>query len=203
MLDVLGQDYIRTARTFGLAERLILWRLALRNAMPTTLTVSGLSLAYLSRALLRRDRLQLAWHRAVSRRRRCSISTTRRSWGSRCSGRPSSSLSTSSSTSCRQSSTHGSGSSERQPRLPGAAPRSVPLDRDAVARVAQLAARSGSTPRRDRDHAPHLRRARSTPPGALTPRRGGVKPTSRPATWRRARSTRSAPTTSAATSSAG
>jgi peptide/nickel transport system permease protein len=47
MLDVLGQDYIRTARTFGLAERLILWRLALRNAMPTTLTVSGLSLAYL------------------------------------------------------------------------------------------------------------------------------------------------------------
>ena len=47
MLDVLGQDYIRTARTFGLSERLVLWRLALRNAMPTTLTVSGLSLAYL------------------------------------------------------------------------------------------------------------------------------------------------------------
>jgi ABC-type dipeptide/oligopeptide/nickel transport system permease component len=47
MLDVLGQDYIRTARTFGLGERLVLWRLALRNAMPTTLTVSGLSLAYL------------------------------------------------------------------------------------------------------------------------------------------------------------
>jgi len=47
MLDVLGQDYIRTARTFGIGERLVLWRLALRNAMPTTLTVSGLSLAYL------------------------------------------------------------------------------------------------------------------------------------------------------------
>ena len=47
MLDVLGQDYVRTARTFGLSERLVLWRLALRNAMPTTLTVSGLSLAYL------------------------------------------------------------------------------------------------------------------------------------------------------------
>ncbi len=47
MLDVLGQDYIRTARTFGLAERLVLWRFALRNALPTTLTVSGLSLAYL------------------------------------------------------------------------------------------------------------------------------------------------------------
>ena len=47
MLDVLGQDYVRTARTFGLSERLVLWRLALRNALPTTLTVSGLSLAYL------------------------------------------------------------------------------------------------------------------------------------------------------------
>lgn len=47
MLDVLSQDYVRTARTFGLSERLVLWRLALRNAMPTTLTVSGLSLAYL------------------------------------------------------------------------------------------------------------------------------------------------------------
>ena len=47
MLDVLSQDYVRTARTFGLSERIVLWRLALRNAMPTTLTVSGLSLAYL------------------------------------------------------------------------------------------------------------------------------------------------------------
>lgn len=47
MLDVLAQDYIRTARAFGLSDRLVLWRLALRNAMPTTLTVSGLSLAYL------------------------------------------------------------------------------------------------------------------------------------------------------------
>lgn len=47
MLDVLGQDYIRTARTFGLSERLVVWRLALRNAFPPTLTVVGLSLAYL------------------------------------------------------------------------------------------------------------------------------------------------------------
>ena len=47
MLDVLGQDYVRTARTFGLGERLVLWRLALRNAIPSTLTVVGLSLAYL------------------------------------------------------------------------------------------------------------------------------------------------------------
>jgi ABC-type dipeptide/oligopeptide/nickel transport system permease component len=47
MLDVLGQDYIRTARTFGLSERVVVWRLALRNAFPPTLTVIGLSLAYL------------------------------------------------------------------------------------------------------------------------------------------------------------
>ena len=47
MLEVLGQDYIRTARTFGLRERRILWQLALRNAFPPTLTVIGLSFAYL------------------------------------------------------------------------------------------------------------------------------------------------------------
>jgi peptide/nickel transport system permease protein len=47
MLDVLGQDYVRAARTFGLGERRILWQLALRNAFPPTLTVIGLSVAYL------------------------------------------------------------------------------------------------------------------------------------------------------------
>ena len=47
MLDVLGQDYIRTARTFGLRERRVLWQLALKNALPPTLTVVGLSFAYL------------------------------------------------------------------------------------------------------------------------------------------------------------
>jgi peptide/nickel transport system permease protein len=47
MLDVLSQDYIRTARTFGLSERRIHWQLALRNALPATMTVTGLSLAYL------------------------------------------------------------------------------------------------------------------------------------------------------------
>jgi ABC-type dipeptide/oligopeptide/nickel transport system permease component len=47
MRDVLSQDYIRTARTFGLSERRIHWQLALRNAFPATLTVTGLSFAYL------------------------------------------------------------------------------------------------------------------------------------------------------------
>lgn len=47
MIEVLGQDYIRTAHAFGLGERLVVWRLALRNALPATVTVAGLSLAYM------------------------------------------------------------------------------------------------------------------------------------------------------------
>ena len=42
MLDVLGQDYIRTARAKGLTERLILARHALRNAAIPVLTMIGL-----------------------------------------------------------------------------------------------------------------------------------------------------------------
>ena len=43
MLEVLGQDYIRTARAKGLPERLIVYRHALRNALIPTLTIIGLS----------------------------------------------------------------------------------------------------------------------------------------------------------------
>lgn len=46
MLEALSQDYIRTARAAGLSERLIIYRLALRNALPPTLTVLGLTIAY-------------------------------------------------------------------------------------------------------------------------------------------------------------
>jgi peptide/nickel transport system permease protein len=46
MLEVLDQDYIRTARAFGLRDRLVVYRLGLRNAMPPVLTVIGLTLAY-------------------------------------------------------------------------------------------------------------------------------------------------------------
>jgi peptide/nickel transport system permease protein len=42
MLDVLGQDYVRTARAKGLTERLILARHALRNAAIPVLTMIGL-----------------------------------------------------------------------------------------------------------------------------------------------------------------
>jgi peptide/nickel transport system permease protein len=47
MLESLGKDYIRMARAYGLRERYIVSRLALRNAMVPVLTVIGLTLAYL------------------------------------------------------------------------------------------------------------------------------------------------------------
>jgi peptide/nickel transport system permease protein len=42
MLEELGQDYIRTARAKGLAERTVVYRHALRNAMLPVITVLGL-----------------------------------------------------------------------------------------------------------------------------------------------------------------
>jgi len=42
MLDVLFQDYIRTARSKGLVERVVILRHALRNALIPTVTVIGL-----------------------------------------------------------------------------------------------------------------------------------------------------------------
>lgn len=47
MLDVLSQDYIRTARAKGLRERLVLLRHSLRNALIPTTTIAGLQLGYL------------------------------------------------------------------------------------------------------------------------------------------------------------
>jgi peptide/nickel transport system permease protein len=42
MLEVLRQDYVRTARAKGLAERLVVYRHALRNALIPVVTVMGL-----------------------------------------------------------------------------------------------------------------------------------------------------------------
>ena len=42
MLEVLNQDYIRTARSKGLEERVVIWKHALRNAMLPVITVIGL-----------------------------------------------------------------------------------------------------------------------------------------------------------------
>lgn len=43
MLEVLRQDYIRTARAKGLSERWVVWAHALRNALIPTVTVVGLN----------------------------------------------------------------------------------------------------------------------------------------------------------------
>lgn len=44
LLDVMGLDYIRTARAKGLIERLVIFRHALRNAMLPIITIVGLQL---------------------------------------------------------------------------------------------------------------------------------------------------------------
>jgi peptide/nickel transport system permease protein len=43
MLEVMGSDYIRTARAKGLSERTVIYKHALRNAMIPTITVTGLA----------------------------------------------------------------------------------------------------------------------------------------------------------------
>ena len=47
MLDVMGQDYIRTAKSKGLAQPLILFKHALRNAVLPVITYLGPAIAYI------------------------------------------------------------------------------------------------------------------------------------------------------------
>lgn len=47
MLEVLGEDYIRTARAKGLKEWLVIWRHALKNALIPVVTIAGIQLAHL------------------------------------------------------------------------------------------------------------------------------------------------------------
>ena len=47
VLDVLREDYVRTARAKGLSQRAVLWRHVLRNAFVPVLTVMGLQFANL------------------------------------------------------------------------------------------------------------------------------------------------------------
>lgn len=46
MLEILGQNYIRTARAYGINERSIIFCYALKNALGPVLTVIGLSFAF-------------------------------------------------------------------------------------------------------------------------------------------------------------
>jgi peptide/nickel transport system permease protein len=47
VLEVLGQDYVRTARAKGLHERVVLFRHALRNALIPAVTVMGINMGIL------------------------------------------------------------------------------------------------------------------------------------------------------------
>ena len=47
LLEVLGEDYIRTARAKGLKERAVLWRHALRNSLLPVASMVGLQVGYL------------------------------------------------------------------------------------------------------------------------------------------------------------
>lgn len=45
MLDVLSQDYIKTAKAKGLSQRMILWKHAVRNAIMPVVTIMGPTVA--------------------------------------------------------------------------------------------------------------------------------------------------------------
>ena len=47
MIEVMGQDYIRTARAKGLSERRVIYKLALRNALLPFVTLTGLNFGFL------------------------------------------------------------------------------------------------------------------------------------------------------------
>jgi ABC-type dipeptide/oligopeptide/nickel transport system permease component len=47
MLEVLGQDYIRTARAMGMSERPVVWKHALKNASIPIVTIVGIELGTL------------------------------------------------------------------------------------------------------------------------------------------------------------
>ena len=47
LLEVLGEDFIRTARAKGLSERAVVWRHALRGALIPVLTVTGIAFGHL------------------------------------------------------------------------------------------------------------------------------------------------------------
>lgn len=47
MLDQLGSDYVRTARSKGLTDRRVIWRHAFRNAVPPLITQVGLDIGFL------------------------------------------------------------------------------------------------------------------------------------------------------------
>ncbi len=46
LLEILNEDYIKAARSYGLSERIVLWSYALKNSLGPTATVVALSIGY-------------------------------------------------------------------------------------------------------------------------------------------------------------
>lgn len=46
LLEILNEDYIKAARSYGLSERIIMWSYALKNSLGPTATVVALSIGY-------------------------------------------------------------------------------------------------------------------------------------------------------------
>jgi peptide/nickel transport system permease protein len=46
LLEILNEDYITAARSYGLSERVVLWSYALKNSVGATSTVVALSIGY-------------------------------------------------------------------------------------------------------------------------------------------------------------
>jgi oligopeptide transport system permease protein len=65
MLEVMGQDYVRTARAKGLGGRVIITRHMLRNALIPVMTIMGPALAGLDHRLVHhRDHVRFSGQRA-------------------------------------------------------------------------------------------------------------------------------------------
>ena len=78
MLEVLGQDYVRTARSKGLSERAVVVHHALRNAWLPVVTMIGLEFGFLlGRRRRDRDRVQLPRHRPAASSTRSTSATSR------------------------------------------------------------------------------------------------------------------------------
>jgi peptide/nickel transport system permease protein len=46
LVEILSEDYIKAARSYGIKESIVLWRYALKNSLGTTVTVLALSIGY-------------------------------------------------------------------------------------------------------------------------------------------------------------
>ena len=46
MLEILNEDYIKAARSYGLKNKVVLWKCALKNSLGPTATVVALSIGY-------------------------------------------------------------------------------------------------------------------------------------------------------------